>query len=396
VNSLQFRAFVYYPLLQLFTSFLSSSPADKTPVLRKSRKSRFAHREPYIKAQSGIGSINWKTIMIASIDKTTHAIRALRGIGLVCLFLVPQFAWGDEKDEPTKDGKTADVRRDTTPPRLSLYLPIPLGVPNVESQSTGVFVPENYRAGDTVDVVLFLRGYDIKRPKAATSVEEYWNSPSHPILKSFQFRQEVNKSGKNVVLVVPALGPRSEAGALTEAGGVQKLFNEVLDGLWRNGPHDNLKKRPTIRHLILAAHSGGGVPLRRLAQVLGDDTEYKDKLKECWGFDSIYGVKDKDAEFWSDWAAKHAGCKVSMYYIVTDKEVGKNPKLPVSAQNPADRREPTGTTFPAQELERLAKVQMLKNVRVVRETKDTTLSHNNVPLTHLADLLKGASYLDDR
>ncbi len=58
--------------------------------------------------------------------------------------------------------------------------------------------------------------------------------------------------------------------------------------------------------------------------------------------------------------------------------------------------EPTGTTFPAQELERLAKVQMLKNVRVVRETKDTTLKHNDVPLTHLADLLKGASYLDDR
>ena len=96
-------------------------------------------------------------------------------------------------------------------------------------------------------------------------------------------------------------------------------------------------------------------------------------------------------------AAKHAGCKVSMYYLFTEKEVGKNPRnYRSAAQNPADHREPTGTTFPAQELERLANVQMLKNVRVVRETKDTTLNHNDVPLTHLAELLKAASYLDDR
>jgi hypothetical protein len=138
------------------------------------------------------------------------------------------------------------------------------------------------------------------------------------------------------------------------------------------------------------------VPLRLLAQVLGEDGEYKDKLKECWGFDSIYGVKDKDAEFWSDWASKHADSKVAMFYVFTEKEVGKNPKSPVGPDNPLDHREPTGTTSPAQELERLAKVKMLTNVRVMRETKETTLKHNDVPLTHLADLLKMASCLDDR
>jgi hypothetical protein len=157
------------------------------------------------------------------------------------------------------------VRREPTPPGLSLYLPIPLNVPNVKSQSTGVFVPEKYRAGEAVDLVLFLRGYDINRPKAATSVDEYWNSPKHPVLKSFLFREEVNTSGKNVILVVPALGPYSDFGTLKDAGGVQKFLDHVLDGLVKEGPHSGLKKPPAVRDLILAAHSGGGVPLRRLA-----------------------------------------------------------------------------------------------------------------------------------
>jgi hypothetical protein len=285
------------------------------------------------------------------------------------------------------------VRRDTTPPLMSLYLPIPLDVPHVEAQLTGVFVPDHYRAGKTIDLVLFLRGYDINRPKPATSVSEYWNSPQHAILKSFLFREEVNKSGKNVILVVPPLGPFSEFGKLKDDGGVQKFLDSVVDGLWRNGPFAGQKERPTIRHIILAAHSGGGVPLRRLAQVVGADDALKDKLKECWGFDSIYGVKDKDADFWSGWAKGHPGTKVSMFYILTQKDIGKDPKLPVSASNPLDHRQPTNTAGPALDLERMAKAQMLDNVAVVRETK---ARHNDVPLTHLAELLKSASYLEDR
>jgi hypothetical protein len=288
------------------------------------------------------------------------------------------------------------VRRDTTPPTLSLYLPIPLDIKNVANPATGVFLPDKYRASESVDIVLFLRGYDVNRPKPATSVEEYWNSPRHPTLKSFPFRETVNESGKNVVLIVPALGPYSEAGRLGDEGGVQKFLEQLLDGLREHGPHAELHKRPSIRHLILAAHSGGGVPLRRLAEILGNDPIYKDKLKECWGFDSIYGVKDKDADFWADWAATHAGCRVTMFYLFTDKEVGKDPKRPVGPDNPADHREPTGTTFPAQELERTAKLRKLENVRVVRDTKETTPRHNDVPQTHFANLLKAATYLNDR
>ena len=136
--------------------------------------------------------------------------------------------------------------------------------------------------------------------------------------------------------------------------------------------------------------------MRRLAQVLGDDKMFKDKLKECWGFDSIYGVKARDAEFWSGWAREHPGARVAMFYLFTERAVGKDPGLPVSRSNPLDRREPTGTTLPAMELERLAKAGKLSNVTVVRGTKETTLNHTEVPRAHLADLLKAAAYLDDR
>jgi hypothetical protein len=300
------------------------------------------------------------------------------------------------KDEPAPRSKDVAVRRETTPPRLTLYLPIPLGVPRVEEQATGVFIPEGYRARDTIDLIIFLRGYDVKRPKAATSVREYWSSPRHPVLKSFLLREKVNRSGKNVILAAPALGPFAELGKLKEDGGIQHFLGQVLDGLWRSGPHAGRASRPTIRHLILAAHSGGGVALRRLAEVLGGDDALKDRVKECWGFDSLYGVKARDAAFWAGWAKGHPGAHVAMFYLFTERAVGKDPTLPVSRSNPLDHREPTGTTGPALELERLAKERMLGNVRVVRGTRETTLSHNDVPHAHLAGLLKAARFLDDR
>ena len=67
------------------------------------------------------------------------------------------------KNEPAAGAKNDEaIRRDVTLPSLSLYLPIPLGVPRIETQATGVFIPANYRVGPMIDLVLFLRGYDIK------------------------------------------------------------------------------------------------------------------------------------------------------------------------------------------------------------------------------------------
>ncbi|HEY2786669.1 MAG TPA: hypothetical protein VGJ05_17020 [Fimbriiglobus sp.] len=296
-----------------------------------------------------------------------------------------------------RSGKAADPRPGEDPlSARTFYLSIPLGVPAVDDPATGVYLPEKYTAGDTIDLVLFLRGYDVKRPKSATAVREYWGSSKHPVLKSFLFREEIDRSGKNVVLVVPPLGPFSEAGKLVQAGGVQAFLDGVVAGLAKHGPFVGRKHPPKVRHLILAAHSGGGVPLRRLAQELGRDDRFRDKLTACWGFDSIYGVRDKDAEFWADWAKDHPKTQIRMYYLFTQRAVGKDPKRPVGADNPVDHREPSGTSGPALDLERLAKARSLANVAVVRDTKATTLDHNEVPRTHLSDLLKLTTCLDTR
>jgi hypothetical protein len=314
---------------------------------------------------------------------------------LVCAVPVLLLAATGRPDEPTAPANPGPpVRRETAPPQLSLYLPIPLDVPGVDDPATGVFVPDKYRVDKTIDVVVFLRGYDIKRPKAATGVAEYWNSPDHPVLKSFLFREEVNKSGKNLILVVPPLGPFAEAGKLVDEGGLRTFLDRVLDGLRASGPHASLAQPPKLRHQILAAHSGGGVPLRRLAKAAGSDADLKDRLKGCWGFDSTYGVKDKDAEFWVEWAQNHPGTRVAMFYRFTERELGRDPTKPVGPDNPADHREPTGTTGPAVELERLARNRKLDNVSVVRE--NPKVSHAEVPRAHLADLLKAATYLEDR
>jgi hypothetical protein len=305
------------------------------------------------------------------------------------------------------------IRRETTPALMSLYLPIALDVPGVPAQMTGVFVPDNYLIGKTIDLLVYLRGYDVNRPGTATSVNQYWNSPQDAILRNFMLREEVNKSGKNVILAVPTLGPFAEFGKLDNDTDAKEFLDRILDGLFLMGPHVVLTSRPTIRHLILAAHSGGGVALRRLAKIYGSDSRLKGRLKDCWGFDCIYGVKDKDADFWADWAREHPDTRVFMFYIFTQKAVGRNPREPVGKvgrdpkkpigpdnpydhDNPFDHYEPTNTTMPAMELDRLATDGKLGNVAVVRESGAFTLVHNEVPRAHLATLLNRASYLDDR
>ena len=119
-----------------------------------------------------------------------------RPLVLAFPFLVLLAAHGLCGEPAIADTDAEKARRDVSPPSMSLYLPIPLSIPNVEQQSTGVFVPADYRPGDRVDLVVFLRGYDNNRPTAATSVEEYWKSPDHPILKSFGFREEPTRAAR--------------------------------------------------------------------------------------------------------------------------------------------------------------------------------------------------------
>jgi hypothetical protein len=96
-------------------------------------------------------------------------------------------------------------------------------------------------------------------------------------------REQVNASGKNVVLWAPFFGHKKsrtegayDVGALGEGGGCQ----EYLDGVMKAIGSFKKVAAPNVGSLVLACHSGGGVAMRRMVEALGD---LKGKLKECWG-----------------------------------------------------------------------------------------------------------------
>jgi hypothetical protein len=66
----------------------------------------------------------------------------------------------------------------------------------------------------------------------------------------------------------------------------EHYLNEVLAALAR---FQNPSSPPAldIKNLAIACHSGGGAGMRNLLGTLG---KYQPKLKECWGFDCLYGT----------------------------------------------------------------------------------------------------------
>src|SRR5262249_50757934 len=158
------------------------------------------------------------------------------------------------------------------PARITHYLEIPLGGGSPSPGLTGVFVPKNYKVSGTVDLILYLHGHG-----ANATIDSYW---SKGYKYRFHFREGLNESDKNAVLVAPSLGPKSEAGRLMDEGGGADYLDEVMDALGSHGPHTST---PDVGNIVLAAHSGGGVPMRFLARK--GFKKYHDNVKECWGFD---------------------------------------------------------------------------------------------------------------
>ncbi|MCU1246297.1 MAG: hypothetical protein JWN02_2207, partial [Acidobacteria bacterium] len=173
--------------------------------------------------------------------------------------------------------------------------------------TTGIFVPERYRAGAVVDLVIYLHGFTVGYPGREVSIDGYW-ADRH---RYFALREQVNDSGKNVILVAPTLGPRSQAGSLDDAGGLDVFVATVLEKLVLHLPAFR-DVDPQIGNIILAAHSGGGAPMRKIA--LSGSPAAK-KVRECWLFDALYGgVSD-----WGRWARAQAGHgSLYSYYATKD------------------------------------------------------------------------------
>jgi hypothetical protein len=188
------------------------------------------------------------------------------------------------------------------PPKLTVY-PASL-VKDHGANDTGIFFPDKYVPSGTVDLLVYFHGQPTPcGGQASDRIWDFWRS------KTFLLREWVNKSGKNVVLVAPRL--RGGGGGLRLDVAADEFLTTVVARIaarvttapfnWQGATPsaDKADKKHatgmSIGNLILAAHSGGGTPMLRMAR-----TATVAKVRECWGFDSMYGSPSQ----WVDWAAQ--------------------------------------------------------------------------------------------
>ncbi len=247
------------------------------------------------------------------------------------------------------------IGREDQPPDTTLYVDIRLGDEGRARPMTGIFIPEHYLPQPKVDILLYLHGFKAQRnqPDPGWSVNWYWNN-----LPLRAFREELNGSHKNIVLVTPTLGKNSEAGWLVAPGGLDRFLNAAIAALRTYGPY---RGQPAmVGNIILACHSGGGLPMRALAL---SNQRYSPLIRECWGFDCMYNRGD--ASLWGDWARQNPNARLYNYY-----------------------RLGTGT---AQQSEILQQ-QNLPNVSVV-PLRPQQISHDRVPITYWSTRIEEASFL---
>lgn len=253
------------------------------------------------------------------------------------------------------------------PPEATLFVNIRLGSEGRARPMTGIFIPENYHTQPRVDLILYLHGFKTPRiratpanphpqqpPDPGWSINWYWHQPIRA------FREGVNNGQKNVILVAPTLGQFSASGALTQAGGFDRYIDQVMAALTTYGPY--IGQSPTVGNIILASHSGGGYPMRVLAQ---SNQRYTRLIRECWGFDCTYNTGD-DTE-WAQWARRNPGARLYIYYI-----------------------RKSGTARLAESLQR----EGVSNVTVVAlPFPRQSIVHDQVPITYWLPRIRGASFL---
>ncbi|MFN0109458.1 MAG: D-alanyl-D-alanine carboxypeptidase family protein [Blastocatellia bacterium] len=252
----------------------------------------------------------------------------------------------------------------------TIYLQIGLGRGR-NPAGTGIYVPNSFKPESGVTVIVYLHGHKGKYPGNAATIKTYWDGARFPF---FALREEVSASGQNVIFVAPPLGPKSEPGSLIEPGGFDAFMQQVLAGFNQHYLMPRHGRRISeVRSIILAAHSGGGSPMLSIAK--GKD-QYARKIKECWGFDSMYGLV---APSWIAWAKSHPQQSFYAYY-----GPGKGPIDPITKKKrylPQDNAEALACEL---------RKQKLANVCVqpsAARNMGKASAHFGVPKAHIKERL---------
>jgi hypothetical protein len=178
------------------------------------------------------------------------------------------------------------------PPTITYYFPIPLDGCN----PTGVFFPQKFGLAREIDVILYFHGFKQGEYLKVKTIDYYWSGR----FQNITLREDVNASGKQVVLIAPMLGDKpgsvqtADMGVFRNPGGGDTFLDEVRRWICKYVPQYK-GVMPAVRNVILAGHSGAGVILDIQARSM------KANLCEVWGFDSLYGQGAFDRDVVEDW-----------------------------------------------------------------------------------------------
>jgi hypothetical protein len=164
----------------------------------------------------------------------------------------------------------------------------------VPPKMTAIYVPQKFQPKAETDLIIYLHGYldgtpDFIKPGGdkvlIPPIKYYLNYVKPPDKRYFNFREIINRLGKNVIFVAPTLGGKSQSGNL-----VRNFDNYVDQVIWAINEHifkaRRIPGKLNLRNLILTAHSGGGSPMLKIAQLA--TSKYVPLIKSYWGFDSWY------------------------------------------------------------------------------------------------------------
>jgi hypothetical protein len=273
----------------------------------------------------------------------------------------------------------------------TIYLEIKLG--GGITAVTGVFFPAGYKPEDRVDLLLYMHGHvagcsgDTKQH----SIAKVWAQDDFP------FRERLNLTGRNLILVAPTLGLTSQDGDLARKGG-RTYLDQVLLGIFAHGPYAQLRNHDLlfpVNNIILSCHSGGGGPMFRMARALAGKEgrgDYGGYLRECWGFDCLYGIPEGDPEsLWSEWARANPHVQLFFYWHDTKNramkldELAKTPPFLTNVHvNPEFYDAPTSMKGSA---------ALKMDPRTKKPVERWTPGHCELPITFWEERIKSAKLL---
>jgi D-alanyl-D-alanine carboxypeptidase len=198
----------------------------------------------------------------------------------------------------------------------------PVFVPEKDTEKlTAIFAPSHFNPAVSTDLIVYLHGHKTLHPDTGASIKAYLNYTRQPY---FKLRETIKESGKNVLLIAPTLGPRSQYASLVSE------FDAYMDKVTA-AINEYIVKQKNAKafkpgRLIIAAHSGGGSAMLAIAN---SGSKYAANIAEYWGFDSLYQGGGTEAKSWIANAIKN---KLTKFYFYSNDTKARANEIQITAR----------------------------------------------------------------